>query len=241
MRPIGIIANCLLCDNYFMLIVDHVDLREIKGKNALEEKLEKVQLKYTIHKRYLYSACPTCQEVCYGTKFQDYYHSEKECNLSICKVVMFEDKEIKLQIKTKKIKTEIYNSMEIFDENPVKKIKDAVIHEEWIEDGVPIYIDMSDEGQKPKWTLNLGLGPQKIELDTSRSGRIYKPFLKQFGLNGVPYQKNEKLSSEDYLNMNETLFGTMKKIKVEDVPKFIKKIENYKPIYDNWNKVESLL
>lgn len=242
MRPIGIIANCLYCDSYFMLTVDHVDLREIKGKNDLEAKLEKIQLKYTIHKRYLYSSCPTCSELCYGVKYQDFYHSDKECTLSLCKIVMFiDEKDIKLHYKTKKIKTDIYNSMELFDENPIKKIKESTIQEEKIEDGIPVYIDMSDEGQKPKWTLNLGLGPQKIELDTSKSGRIYQPFLKQFGLNGVPYQKKEKVSLEDYSYMNQLIFERLKNTKIEDSQNVINQLEVNKPIYDKWNKVENLL
>jgi hypothetical protein len=45
-RQIGIVANCLLCDSYFVEVVDQVDLSEFRGrkKGALEEKYEDLQV-----------------------------------------------------------------------------------------------------------------------------------------------------------------------------------------------------
>eukprot|EP00730_Choanoeca_flexa_P015700 TRINITY_DN7269_c0_g1_i3.p1 TRINITY_DN7269_c0_g1~~TRINITY_DN7269_c0_g1_i3.p1 ORF type:complete len:221 (+),score=19.29 TRINITY_DN7269_c0_g1_i3:34-696(+) len=50
------------------------------------------------------------------------------------------------------------------------------------EDAAPIYINPQPDGHKPKWTLAHGVGPKVLETDNSRSGRIYAPSLRQFGV-----------------------------------------------------------
>ena len=47
----------------------------------------------------------------------------------------------------------------------------------------PLYSDANNSnitGKKPKWTLVSGVGPKVLELDSSKSGRIYKPSLRSF-------------------------------------------------------------
>ena len=45
----------------------------------------------------------------------------------------------------------------------------------------PLYLDSQNSpvtGKKPKWTLASGVGPAVLELDSSRTGRVYKPSLR---------------------------------------------------------------
>jgi len=56
--------------------------------------------------------------------------------------------------------------------------------------GIPLFMDVnnSSESKKPKWELVFGVGPARLELDSSRSGRIYKPSLKSTGLSHLSTQ-----------------------------------------------------
>eukprot|EP01064_Diplonema_japonicum_P032894 TRINITY_DN6313_c0_g1_i2.p1 TRINITY_DN6313_c0_g1~~TRINITY_DN6313_c0_g1_i2.p1 ORF type:complete len:296 (+),score=74.76 TRINITY_DN6313_c0_g1_i2:219-1106(+) len=58
-----------------------------------------------------------------------------------------------------------------------------VIYEEG--EDPPIYVNRAaHEGGKPKWTLMQGVGPQSLELDKSRSGKVYKKSYRGSGLRG---------------------------------------------------------
>jgi hypothetical protein len=37
----------------------------------------------------------------------------------------------------------------------------------------PVYLNVGEH--KPKWSLVCGVGPKMLELDSSKSGRLYKP------------------------------------------------------------------
>ena len=50
----------------------------------------------------------------------------------------------------------------------------------------PLYLNSAPPERKPKWTLAQGVGPSTLELDRSGSGRIYKPSLRQFGIEASP-------------------------------------------------------
>ena len=52
-----------------------------------------------------------------------------------------------------------------------------------------LYVNQqADPGAKPKWTLTSGIGPQGLELDQSRSGRVWKPSLRQAGITAPRYE-----------------------------------------------------
>lgn len=42
----------------------------------------------------------------------------------------------------------------------------------------PLYADEVNGGGKPKWSLAQGIGPRTLEMDKSRSNRLYKPALR---------------------------------------------------------------
>jgi hypothetical protein len=47
----------------------------------------------------------------------------------------------------------------------------------------PLYMNMqANPSAKPKWTLVQGLGPPALEVDKSRTNRVFKPSLRQFGI-----------------------------------------------------------
>lgn len=56
----------------------------------------------------------------------------------------------------------------------------------------PLYLDHHPRGEagKPKWKLASGVGPAGLELDSSRSNRLWKPSLKQFGIVAQRYEQS---------------------------------------------------
>lgn len=50
----------------------------------------------------------------------------------------------------------------------------------------PVYRDEASEGGKPKWRLAQGVGPAGLELDRTRTGRLFKPSLRPFGIDVTP-------------------------------------------------------
>ena len=230
------ITNCLLCDTYFMECIDMIEPTELTKKKK-EEKFITLQQKLT--EKMDFQSCPTCNELCYDMKFQDFLSTEKQTILSPCIPVLFIDaKEINKHKITLKLETLKIDEFEIFSENPIsneKQIEEVEVDE--MDDGIPIYINMA-EGMKPKWTLAFGLGPTRIELDNSKSGRIYKPFLKQFGFDGVPYQNEKKFSSVEFLMMNEKILKTYQKVKRNFIDQFNDELKKIKPVYDNWDEIE---
>jgi hypothetical protein len=234
MRQLGMITNCLLCDTYFVECIDTIEPTEL-NKNSKEDKLVTLQQKFT--GKLDFQACPTCNELCHNMKFQDFQGSEKETVLSPCLPVLFiDEKEINHHKRKIKIENSKADEFEAYEENVKKEIEYKELEIDEIDDGIPIYINLN-EGMKPKWTLTLGLGPQKIELDNSKSGRIYKPFLKQFGLDGVPFQNTEEYSNVDFSMMNEKILKTFQKLKKNYYQQFLDELKNIKPIYNNWDKI----
>ena len=56
----------------------------------------------------------------------------------------------------------------------------------------PLYMDFSEGKGKPKWKLVQGVGPPGLEIDSSRSGRLFKPNLRQYGIEGPMYKPLEE-------------------------------------------------
>jgi hypothetical protein len=201
-------------------------------------------MKFTIYSRVQFNACPTCQELCNNAKYLECYTITEECSLALCKFIMFEEKTVKVTTKKKIIEEPIVNDLEAYqDDSTEKKIltkQREVIHES-VDDGVPLYLDMSEEGQKPKWTLVWGVGPQKLELDNSRSGRIYKPFLRQFGIKELMYEKESSFTKENFLFMSESVESAWRNTPDKDQPDLLEIIEKYKPCYANWKFINDVI
>jgi hypothetical protein len=63
----------------------------------------------------------------------------------------------------------------------------------------PVYLDMGEH--KQKWTLVCGVGPKMLELDSSKSGRLYKPSFRQLKIphiSGVPFENTKELKPEQF-------------------------------------------
>eukprot|EP01080_Neovahlkampfia_damariscottae_P010616 gene10616-3239_t len=236
MRQLGMICNCLLCDTYFMECIDTIEPKELT-KDTKQEKFITLQTKLT--EKMDFQSCPTCNELCYDMKFQDFLSTEKETILSPCIPVLFIDqKEIHKKKKILKIENTKMNEFELFEENPTDKEKEyEEVEIEEIDDGIPIYINMT-ESMKPKWTLAFGLGPTRIELDSSKSGRIYKPFLRQFGLDGTPYQNEKNFTSYEFTEMNTKILKCYQKVKRNFIDQFNDELKKIKPVYDNWDEIK---
>lgn len=67
------------------------------------------------------------------------------------------------------------------------------------EDGQPppLFLDHHPQGEagKPKWRLASGIGPAGLELDSSRSGRLWKPSLRAVGIDGARYEASDPARS----------------------------------------------
>ena len=53
---------------------------------------------------------------------------------------------------------------------------------EGLREDLPVYVNRRPADVKPNWVLGQGVGPKSVELDNSRSGRLHKPAMAQFGI-----------------------------------------------------------
>lgn len=60
----------------------------------------------------------------------------------------------------------------------------------------PLFMDHHPSGEagKPKWRLASGVGPAGLELDNSRSGRLWKPSLRAAGIDAPRYEASSAAS-----------------------------------------------
>lgn len=171
LREISSIANCLVCDSFFIVIIGTVppnnQFSGKKGKVMFEEILEKIQNNLNsnnednvFHHQVKMFACPTCAETIYKKNYLEYVNDSSISTIfSPC----------------------LYH---IFEENEFPAI----------------YEDVKRGNGKPKWSLIHGVGPYSLELDSSRSGRIYKPSLKEFFIDKKNRSKQFHKLIEDFGN-----------------------------------------
>eukprot|EP00040_Diaphanoeca_grandis_P040682 m.262038 g.262038 ORF g.262038 m.262038 type:complete len:252 (-) comp44173_c0_seq1:54-809(-) len=101
-REIATVANCLLCDSYFCVIVGTAPAwKEVRGKEGtkiLEDILEKLQLH--TWKRYGWHLifCPSCVSLATRMPFNEWTSghpdSVPQASLSLCRLVEFEPGEL---------------------------------------------------------------------------------------------------------------------------------------------------
>ncbi|KAL0490454.1 hypothetical protein AKO1_009537 [Acrasis kona] len=196
-REIAMIGNCMMCDSFFVNVVGIVDLAEnrgAKGKDVLSEQYESVQNKYTDKPELLH--CPTCTELVYGIRFQEFVVSDKDCVITLSNFMKFDE-----------------------------------------EEASPVYINSGEH--KPKYTLVYGVGPKMLELDSSKSGRLYKPSfraLKLPGLSTKPFENTKERSALEFKEIidlvNQAVITARdadeKKSLIEDI------LVPNKPLFDNW-------
>jgi hypothetical protein len=206
-NQLGVILECILCDDFFVTVSREFnqpeDLIEVqqaqqkayltssgKGKKkkrnarkagieALAQVLVSEELKWH-HRTFTgrrglsrlvsTSRCPSCIERVYQMEYQDWLENRTLPPIfSLCIPVVFDDEDEVEEEQNKGTEAGAatkYKSQEL-NSGPMP----------------PIYLNRKATG-KPKWTLVQGIGPPSLEVDRSRSNRIWRPSLSQFGLCG---------------------------------------------------------
>lgn len=295
-RELSMIAYCLQCKTLFTQVVDAISLQQFsgqKGKKILEDYYEKLQRKYyspnstlldgfnlvendnnlkrnissnskikknsktnnkfndskedfqsyTYYKppRYTYLVCPTCLECCHIGS-----------------------------VHTTIVETfgpDTFTPLSLCEWFKFHDDDDNDLADE--EKGPPIYINMNaDSNSKPKWELCHGIGPQRLELDSSRSGRLRKNVLRQYNLGHLVYDQyvpNTNIGAEYYRELMDLILSALvnktalieRKLNpikdssddeedwildgcVEDLQQLIDIIKNSKCIYEEFENYSSI-
>ncbi|KAL9652045.1 hypothetical protein ABK040_000386 [Willaertia magna] len=259
-REIGVIFECLMCETYFIQSVKLIDLSEQRKKSStssLNKKHDLVTEIYIETQNYFENhpfqcqICPTCNELIYEKKYKDFLISVNDnVTLSLCKTLKFltekEIKEKKNQLTLMKEELKKKKSLQSNSKNLQKE-------EEEIDPdiGVPLYLDKSDtQSKKPKWELVFGIGPSRLELDSSQSGRIYKPSFKALHLTHISTNlfKNSEEKPLKGFEFEEMCCNVMKSVGICDDEPIDEKIDfinsyllNNLPLFDNYDKIKGLL
>ncbi|KAG2374903.1 hypothetical protein C9374_010277 [Naegleria lovaniensis] len=111
--------------------------------------------------------------------------------------------------------------------------------------GVPLFMDVSTgQTNKQKWELVFGVGPQRLELDSSRSGRLYMPSLKSLHLPHITTQLF-KMKEEQSPKQLEEICNKISKLCLLPEPQLGEVIDQILipniPLFDNYDKVSKLL
>lgn len=156
--------NCFMCDAVFLIVIAKVpakqEMRRRVGRETVEDILERLQTRMfgpDAAARYTLFRCPTCVQLASGERYQDWFESKMEYALSPCSPVAFCTRD---------------------DEGGAYMDEDATALLP------PLYMNTQPPEVKPRWTLCQGVGPKTLEADRSRSGRVHKPTLRQFGILG---------------------------------------------------------
>ncbi|KAF0982842.1 hypothetical protein FDP41_010821 [Naegleria fowleri] len=111
--------------------------------------------------------------------------------------------------------------------------------------GVPLFMDVSTgQSTKQKWELVFGVGPQRLELDSSRSGRLYMASLKALNLPYISthlYKMKENQTSKQLeeicnkisklcLMQESQLSNVMNQVLIPNIP-----------LFDHYEKVSETL
>ena len=178
-RELGAVAHCLMCDTYFVVIIGILDvqafketakrrMKRMKGKkmikscprDALNDHLDLLQRGlvdgHDQASNIALHCCPTCIEVSFSLSWADWV--KQNASSGGCVISPCE--------------------WVLFDDSqPPPLYLD--------ENNVHIPVPSSELPKKPKWILCSGVGPQALELDRSKSLRLYKPSLGRFGVESL--------------------------------------------------------
>eukprot|EP01103_Thecamoeba_quadrilineata_P015927 TRINITY_DN5177_c0_g1_i2.p1 TRINITY_DN5177_c0_g1~~TRINITY_DN5177_c0_g1_i2.p1 ORF type:complete len:133 (+),score=23.75 TRINITY_DN5177_c0_g1_i2:123-521(+) len=94
-REIGVIVNCVLCDSYFVVVINVVDLSNYsgkKGKDLLLNSYEKQQQQLN-PSHPIFLRCPHCLELIHSMSYSNWLQSDADCLLSVCRYLSFAENE----------------------------------------------------------------------------------------------------------------------------------------------------
>jgi hypothetical protein len=214
-RAVGILCRCALCDSYFVLELGQVDMatyRGKKGKAALMDYFEKLQARYDTNAAaeaaagsagaasedsgaapasdrqfrdgrastangHEFMSCPTCVEATHGMRYAEWVSRGG---------VFAASGRHTLEPEPEPEAAGASAGSGGGDDVALSLVEYVRFDEE---EPPPLFLDeQGTPGKKPKWTLCQGVGPPALEVDSSRSGRVFKPSLRPFGISRPIYQ-----------------------------------------------------
>jgi len=97
-RDCAALANCLLCDSYFMMVVKVIppasDMRGREGTRQMENLLEQIQIELEAKRECMSLSCPTCTELVHDKTFLQIISSVAyDAVTTVCRLVVFEEGE----------------------------------------------------------------------------------------------------------------------------------------------------
>lgn len=248
-RPVGILCRCALCDSYFVLELGQVDMasyRGKKGKAALMDYFESLQARYDATAENSDSAessdrqfrdgrdrsanghefmrCPTCVEATHGMRYAEWVARGG---------VFAASGRHSLQKAEPEPEPELGGGS---DEDVALSLVEFVRFDE--KEAPPLFLDeQGTPGKKPKWTLCQGVGPPGLEVDSSRSGRVFKPSLRPFGIDRKMYQPLDDacaLSCEEHIEVCAAVYDAVTLHNVDPAGLFAAA-----PLFLEWAKADS--
>lgn len=206
-RAVGILCRCALCDSYFVLELGTVDLavyRGKKGKAALMDYFESLQARYDTTadesgaerssdrefrdgreraaNGHEFMRCPTCVEATHGMRYAEWVSRGG---------VFAASGRHSLREPYPELEPEPEPPSDAASASSVEDVALSLV--EFVSfdenEAPPLFLnEQGTVGKKPKWTLCQGVGPPALEVDSSRSGRVFKPSLRPFGIDRKMYQ-----------------------------------------------------
>eukprot|EP00966_Prymnesium_polylepis_P110522 2556813-Prymnesium_polylepis.1 len=161
-RDEGVVCCCSLCDSYFVLITGGSDPAAYRGRAGTQAKDER---NYKLQQRW----------------------AERGWLMLRCPTC------VELVSGERFLDWMEAHGRDFDLQTPLSACWPVRFGEE--EDELPaLYEDRRTEsgGGKPKWTLASGVGPAGLELDSSRSGRLWKSSLKPVGISSPRYEGDEQ-------------------------------------------------
>ena len=252
-RAVGILCRCALCDSYFVLELGQVDLavyRGKKGKAALMDYFESLQARYdttpdepggdeSSDRKYRdgreraangheFMRCPTCVEATHGMRYAEW----------VARGGVFAATG-RHSLQTAEPEPELENlAAASSDEDVALSLVEFVRFDK--EEAPPLFLnEQGAPGKKPKWTLCQGVGPPALEVDSSRSGRVFKPSLRPFGIDRKMYQPLDDactLSPQEHAEVCTAVYDAVALHNVDPAGLFAAA-----PLFLEWTKPDSAI
>lgn len=256
-RAVGILCRCALCDSYFVLELGTVDLtvyRGKKGKAALMDYFESLQARYDTTASESASAdgssdrefrdgrersanghefmrCPTCVEATHGMRYAEWVARGGVFAASGRHSLGEADSESEPEPERVSDAMTVSN-----DEDVALSLVEFVSFDET--EAPPLFLnEQGAPGKKPKWTLCQGVGPPALEVDSSRSGRVFKPSLRPFGIDRQMYQPLDAacvLSRQEHVDICTAVYNAVSLHNVNPADIFA-----VAPVFLEWTKESS--
>jgi hypothetical protein len=255
-RSVGILCRCALCDSYFVLELGQVDLavyRGKKGKAALMDYFESLQARYDTAadesgansggsdrqfrdgrdqaaSGHEFMRCPTCVEATHGMRYTEWvarggvFAASGRHSLQKAEPEPASEEAVALAASS--------------DDDIALSLVEFVRFDEI--EAPPLFLnEEGTPGKKPKWTLCQGVGPPALEVDSSRSGRVFKPSLRPFGIDRKMYQPLEDgcvLSPQEHVEVCAAVYDAVALHNIDPTELFAAA-----PLFLEWTKPSSTI